>query len=518
MSARRRESRVPRATARVPAGLLAAALEAQSAGVFIAGRRAGPHGLKILFANAALATLTGRALRELVGASHGTLHAGRAEVARVRRWLPRAVPGQTLVGDGLLARGDGTTINATWSLDPIFDRRARLTHIVATYRDQTERRRLQDALMHTQRLEAVGRLAGGVAHDFNNLLSVINGYCEILAAHVAANPQALRQVAEIHHAGRKAATLTQQLLAFSRRQPLNARVINLNTLVQENAAILRRLLGDTGTLDLELAPDLPNVRTDPDRFQQVLLNLVLNARDALRTQGRIVVRTAVSRLTPSRHRRFTDIPRGRYVALSVTDNGTGMNAETQKHLFEPFFTTKPEGKGTGLGLALVYGVVHQSGGTISVQSSLGTGSSFEVLLPAVDEPVSARPPAIVPLRSLRGTENVLLVERDDVVRKMVAGILTADGYRVQAVPSFAELGREKRQARPCQLLIAPIAGDGERFARRLLTAQPALRILRTGKSDQKTPVSWIGVNRQAVIKKPFALSDLVFAARKLLDA
>ncbi len=504
------------AAARVPVGLLASALEAQGAGVFVAGRRIGPRGLKILFANSALAALTGRARRDLVGQPHGTLHAGRAEVARVRRWLPRAVPGQSLVGDGLLTRGDGTTINATWSLDPIFDRGRRLTHIVATYRDQTERRRLQDALMHTQRLDAVGRLAGGVAHDFNNLLSVINGYCEILAAHVAANPQALRQVAEIHHAGRKAATLTQQLLAFSRRQPLNARIINLNTLVLENAAILSRLLGDAGTFELELAPDTPNVRTDPDRFQQVLLNLVLNARDALRSNGRIVVATGVTMLASGRHRRITDTPPGRYVALRVTDNGTGMNAETQKHLFEPFFTTKP--KGTGLGLALVYGVVHQSGGTISARSEPGAGSTFEVLLPAVDEPVSTRPPAIMPLRSLRGTENVLLVERDEVVRKMVAGILTTDGYRVHAVPSCAELGREKRYARPCQLFIGPIAGDGERFARKLLTAQPALRILRTGQNDQKAPVPWVGANRQAVIKKPFALSELLFAARKLLDA
>jgi PAS domain S-box-containing protein len=502
----------------VPASQLAAALEAQSAGVFVAEARPGPRGLKMIFANAALAALTGRTQSDLVGQPHGLLHAGRAEMARVRRWLPRAVPGQSLGGDGLLVRGDGTRISATWSLDPIFSRKGRLTHVVATYRDQTERRRVQDALMHTQRLEAVGRLAGGVAHDFNNLLSVINGYCEILAAHVAANPQALRQVAEIHHAGRKAATLTQQLLAFSRRQPLNARVINLNVLVEENAAILRRLIGDAGTLELELAPALSNVRTDPDRFQQVLLNLVLNARDALRPQGRIVVHTAEHLLTPGHLRRHGDLPAGRYVALSVADNGTGMNAETQKHLFEPFFTTKPEGKGTGLGLALVYGVVNQSGGSIVVQSAPGVGSTFEVLLPAVDEPVSAPPPAIAPLRSLRGTENVLLVEHDEVVRKMVAGILTTDGYRVHAVSSFAGLGREKRPARPWQLLIAPIAGEGDRFARKLLGAQPALRILRTGQNDQKAPVSWIAANRQAVIKKPFALSELLFAARKLLDA
>ena len=516
MSAARRAPRT--AAARVPVALLAAALRAQSAGLFIAGRRAGARGLKILFANDCLGAMTGRAVRDLVGRPHGVLHADRAELARVRRWLSRAVSGQPLVGDGPLARADGSTISAAWSLDPIFDPRGRLTHVVATYRDQTERRRLQDALMHAQRLDAVGRLAGGVAHDFNNLLSVINGYCEILAAHVSANPQALREVAEIHHAGRKAATLTQQLLAFSRRQPLNARVINLSALVRENSAILSRLLGEAGTLELDLAPDTPNVRTDPDRFQQVLLNLVLNARDALGATGRIVVRTAVRGVRPARNRRATATPPGPYVALTITDNGTGMDAETQKHLFEPFFTTKPEGKGTGLGLALVYGVVQQSGGTISVRSAPGAGSTFEVLLPAVDEPVSELPQAVAPLRSLRGTENVLLVERDEVVRKMVAGILTADGYRVHAAGSFAEFDGEKRAARSCQLLIAPIAGEGERFARRLLAARPSLRVLRTGQNDQRAPVPWIAVRRQAVIKKPFALSELLFAARKLLDA
>ena len=440
MSASRRDSRAPRAAERVPAALLAAALAAQSLGVLIAARRIGARGLKILFANESLGAMTGHAPRDLVGQPLGVLHADHADVARLRRWLPRATPGQPLVGDGILARADGTTISAAWSIDPMFNSRGRLTHVVATYRDQTERRRLQDALMHAQRLDAVGRLAGGVAHDFNNLLSVINGYCEILAAHVSANPQALREVAEIHHAGRKAAALTQQLLAFSRRQPLNASVINLGDLVRENAAILRRLIGDAGTLDLDLASDTPNVRTDPARFQQVLLNLVLNARDALRDGGRIVVSTAAREIKPALHHRTTDTPPGRYVALAVADNGSGMSAETQEHLFEPFFTTKPEGKGTGLGLALVYGVVQQSGGIITVNSTLGTGSTFEVLLPAINEPISEPPPTVAPLRSLRGTENVLLVEHDDVLRKMVAGILTADGYRVHAVQSFAELG------------------------------------------------------------------------------
>jgi len=418
----------------------------------------------------------------------------------------------------LIARADGTTVTAAWSFDPLCDARGRCTHIVATYRDQTERRRLHEALVHAQRLDAVGRLAGGVAHDFNNLLSVINGYCEMLAAHVATNPQALRDVAEIHNAGRKAAALTQQLLAFSRRQPLNARVINLTSLVAENAEILRRLIGEAGVLDLDLAADLANVRTDPAQFQQVLLNLVLNARDALRDNGRIIVRTANRDIRPGLNRRATDTPPGRYAVLTVSDNGTGMDAETQKHLFEPFFTTKPEGKGTGLGLALVYGVVQQSGGYITVKSEVLAGSTFEVYLPIATAPVEEVRATVAPLPSMRGSESVLLIEKDDIVRKMVAGILTADGYRVTAANSFVDATRELPPQQPLHLLISTVAGDGEKFARRLLATHPNLRVLCTGEHEPLSIFPWLRPERQACIHKPYALSELIRMSRKLLDA
>jgi two-component system, cell cycle sensor histidine kinase and response regulator CckA len=504
---------------RVPAALLAAALRAQSEGVFIAERGTAKQGLKIVFANDSFCAMTGHSAAQLVGQLHGVLHTDPVDIARMRKWLPRARPREPLVGDGVLLRADGSTITVAWSFDPLINEAGRVTHVVATYRDQTERRRLHEALVHAQRLDAVGRLAGGVAHDFNNLLSVINGYCEMLAAHVAANPQAMREVAEIHHAGRKAAALTQQLLAFSRRQPFNPRVLNLNTLVRENAEILRRLLGEAGRLQLELASKLPNVRTDPAQFQQVLLNLVLNARDALRDDGRILVSTALREVKAGQHRRSTDTPPGRYVVLSVTDNGTGMDADTQKHLFEPFFTTKPEGKGTGLGLALVYGVVQQSGGYIAVRSALLVGSTFEVLLPATGEPASEPPPPIAPLASIKGSESILMIEDDDVVRKMVAGILTADGYRVTAASSFAELVRSKNAPPVVQLLIAPLGPDGERFARRLHDAQPALRVLCTSQpGGPKVQLKWLPPKHYAVLSKPYALSELLRAARALLDA
>jgi two-component system, cell cycle sensor histidine kinase and response regulator CckA len=263
---------------------------------------------------------------------------------------------------------------------------------------------------------------------------------------------------------------------------------------------------------------VPNVRTDPAQFQQVLLNLVINARDALRDDGRIVVSTSVRETKSVQGRRASDIPPGNYVVLTVADNGTGMDAETKQHLFEPFFTTKPEGKGTGLGLALVYGVVQQSGGYITVRSELLVGSSFEVLLPMVHEPLSDVSTAVAPLQSVRGSETVLLVEEDEVVRKMVAGILTSDGYRVTATKSFSDATRKAPGVRPYQLFIGSLAGEGEKFARRLVETHPSLRILCTAQNDFKLPVPWIASDRQAIINKPYALNELLRAARTLLDA
>ena len=288
--------------------------------------------------------------------------------------------------------------------------------------------------------------------------------------------------------------------------------------MRDNAEILQRLLGEAGRIELDLADTIANVRTDPAQFQQVLLNLVLNARDALRDNGRIVVRVSNREVKAGHNRRATDTPPGHYAVLTVTDNGTGMDAETQKHLFEPFFTTKPEGKGTGLGLALVYGVVQQSSGYITVKSVVLVGSTFEVLLPVVNSPVDEPPASVAPLPSVRGNETVLLVEEDDLVRKMVAGILTADGYRVTAAKTFADASREAAPDWPVQLLIASPMGEGEKFARRLLATYPNLRVLCTSNHDGTPRVPWLPDGRQACIHKPYALSELIRAARKLLDA
>ncbi len=498
--------------------LLAAAFRSQSAGVFIARRPAKGGGLRIVFANDSFRALTGFANKALVGREYTVVHVDRGELERVRAWLPTARRGEPLTGEGFIVRADGGTVLVAWSFDPLCDARGRVTHVIATYRDQTEKRRLQEALVHSQRLDAVGRLAGGVAHDFNNLVSVINGYCEILSLHVGSNPQAVREVTEIHNAGRKAAALTQQLLAFSRRQPFHPRVLNLNGLVQEHAAILRRLIGDAGRLELELSDTLAHVRTDATQFQQVILNLVLNARDALRDKGRVLVRTENRELPPGLNRRATDPAPGHYVALTVSDNGTGMDNETMQHLFEPFFTTKPEGKGTGLGLALVYGVVQQSGGSISVKSELLVGSTFEILLPAVDEPADEPSSAPPSLPSIRGHENVWLIESDEVVRKMVAGMLTADGYRVTAMGSATDAGVRNAPVKAVQLIITTRRSENVALVERIAAQKADLKVLLINDGGEDTPFDVVPADRQARLTKPYALSELLRSTRKLLDS
>jgi two-component system cell cycle sensor histidine kinase/response regulator CckA len=503
-----------------PPKLLAAALEAQADGVFIGEAKATAQGLKIVFVNERLCAMTGRVAKELIGQRHGFLHADASDVIRTRRWERHAQTHRALVGEGNVLTKDGALIYAAWSFSPVTTKRGTITHVVATYRDTTEKRRLQEALVHSQRLDAVGRLAGGVAHDFNNLLSVINGYCEMLAAKVSDRPEALREVNEIHKSGLRAAALTRQLLAFGRRQPMDARITNFNRIVQDNAEIMDRLIGSAGQLEIELDPELGNVRADHTQFQQVLLNLVINARDALRDHGRVTIGTSNRKINPRRNRSSV-VPPGDYVCLSVKDNGTGMDAETQRHLFEPFFTTKAEGKGTGLGLALVYGIVQESNGYVLCHSALLAGSTFEILLPRVREPEDdpARSAPLPLLPATRGHETILLVERDDVVRKMVAGMLTADGYRVLAAETFKQATVVANEAeRPVHLLISDLHGGGDAFARELHGRLPNLRLLSIGNQDIPAAVDWLPASRQSGLAKPYALSEISRAVRMLLDS
>jgi PAS domain S-box-containing protein len=503
------------------APLLAAAVHAQSEGVLIVEKRWLRKGPKLIFANESFCAMTGHTFHGLRTLGLAGLHTEQATLDDLKAWVSGLQRGTVFSGEGGLLRKDGTSVFATWNYCPVHDERGRVTHIVATFRDLTEKRRLQEALVHAQRLDAVGRLAGGVAHDFNNLLSVINGYCEILAAKAVVRRQASRELEEIHLASQKAATLVRQLLAFSRRQAMNPKVISLNQLVRDNAEILSRLLKPARSLALSLDSDALHVRVDPAQIQQVLLNLTINARDALAEGGQVTLTTALREITVEQDSEPDRIPAGRYAVLSVHDNGIGMDAQVQAHLFEPFFTTKEPGQGTGLGLALVYGVVQQSGGHIRVQSAPRIGSTFEIFLPEVREPVQTVSTTIPTLPGTRGRETVLLVEEDDVIRKMVASILTADGYTVLSERTADEgLDIARRLGRPIDLLITQVGGSAGRASEQLIrdiqSEHPKVRLLATCNPDG-VPSEPIPAEAYACVIKPFALSALIKSVRNLLD-
>ena len=513
-----RAFRSTRAPARPSDRLLAAALDTLGEGVIIADGRWERGGFRIAYLNTSICTMTGWSAAELRKRPHGFLHTDSRHLADLRRWRTKATLGRTFTGEGYLTRRDDTRLYCTWTFSLVAGPRGNISHVAITYRDMTAKRTLQDALIHSQRLEAVNRLAGGVAHDFNNLLSVINGYCEILSGKPSIRKDATREIGEIHRAGIQAAGLVRQLLAFSRRQTMDPRVVSLNQLVRDNVGIFAKLLGPGKAISIALDSTSDHVLVDPSQLQQVLLNLTLNARDALSPGGAVAITTANREIGARFHSRVGDTPPGRYVQLCVQDNGRGMDEQTQAHLFEPFFTTKEHGQGTGLGLALVYGVVQQSGGYISVRSAPGVGSTFEILIPEANAPASPVPTSLGPLPSTSGRETILITEADPVVGKMVAGILTTDGYTVLASSSPAKaLQLARRHKLPIDLLICNLQHfDAQKFVRPLHEAHPNLRVVATD-SVPAAPLPWLPREAQTSLAKPYALSSLLHTVRALLD-
>ncbi len=312
----------------------------------------------------------------------------------------------------------------------ITDHDGRAIRMVGTQQDITDLRSLEEQLRQSQKMEAVGRLAGGIAHDFNNLLTAINGYCDLILEDLSAQDPLRPDLLEIRRAGERAATLTRQLLAFSRKQVLEPRVINLNTIVQNMDNMLRRLLGEDIELHTHFQPNVGLVKADPGQLEQVILNLAVNARDAMPKGGKLTIETSNAVLDEDYARTHQTVVPGFYTLLAVSDTGCGMDSETQAHLFEPFFTTKDPGKGTGLGLSMVYGIVKQSGGSIWVYSEPNQGSTFKIYLPSLQEtrePDASQEP---PEKLANGSETVLVVEDENAVRSFTRMVLQRSGYQV----------------------------------------------------------------------------------------
>ncbi len=383
-------------------------------------------------------------------------------------------------------------------------------------------RQSQEQLRQSQKMEAIVQLAGGIAHDFNNLLTVITGYSELMLQTLAADDLHRGNIEQIRQAGERAAALTRQLLAFSRKQVLAPTVLDLNAVVTNMDSMLRRVIGEDIELVSVPAPGLGRVQADQGQLEQVIVNLAVNARDAMPQGGRLTIETANVELDDAYARRHVSVKPGPYVMLAVSDTGCGMDAETQSRIFEPFFTSKERGKGTGLGLATVYGIVKQSGGNVWVYSEPGQGATFKIYLPRIEETVMTVEPESAPLQAPRGSETVLLVEDEEGVRTLVRTILQTNGYTVLE----ARHGKEAffisgRHEGPIHLMVTDVVMpgmSGQELADRLKSSRPDMKVLfLSGYTDEAVVRHGVLKPGTAFLQKPFTPGRLARKARLVLD-
>jgi two-component system, cell cycle sensor histidine kinase and response regulator CckA len=389
--------------------------------------------------------------------------------------------------------------------------------------DVTEKRILERQLQMAAKMEAVGRLSGGIAHDFNNLLGVIIGYSQLLKRKLDAKSPLLEQAEEIEKAGKRAAALTRQLLAFSRQQVLTPAVLSLNDLVTDMVKMLPRLIGEDIAVSTSMASDLGSVKADRGQIEQVIMNLAVNARDAMPDGGKLLIKTSNRVLDQAYARQHAGARPGQYVMLEVTDSGMGMDAETLTHIFEPFFTTKVVGKGTGLGLATVYGVVKQSEGYIWVDSEPGKGASFQVFLPKVDEEKTDDVSATKGQGKVAsGSETILLVEDSDPLRKLTQSFLESSGFQVLVARNGEEaLQVAGRHSEKIHLLVTDVVMpgiNGRVLAERLLAKQRGMKVLFiSGYTDSFIAVHGVLERGMALLNKPYTEEELLERVRKVLD-
>lgn len=395
-----------------------------------------------------------------------------------------------------------------------------LRNVTQRKRSEQERSSLEEQLRQAQKLESIGRLAGGIAHDFNNLLTVINGYSGLLLGRLRLGDPFLESVEEIHRAGERAARMTRQLLAFSRKQVLQTQVLDLNRVVAEIQPMLARLVGEDVEVSVQLHPVAATVVADPLQLEQVLLNLAVNSRDAMAHGGKLEIKTAIAELNANDVQAHPGAHAGRYVVLTVSDDGAGMNEDTLRHIFEPFFTTKEAGKGTGLGLAMVQGIVAQTSGFIQVRSQPGEGATFRIHLPEVDEvPVEVKKEDAG--KALRGQETLLVVEDQPEVRRYVATALRSYGYRViQASGAEEALLLCEAERGRVDLVLTDVVmpnSSGKDLADRLEERWSGISVLfMSGYTGEAIVGHGIGIRSTNLIQKPFTPEQLAIRVRDVL--
>ena len=420
-----------------------------------------------------------------------------------------------------MVTNDGRVIEVATNGSPVFAKDGQLLCYQGTDRDVTEEKQAEARLLQARKMESVGRLAGGVAHDFNNLLTVINGYGQLALDRISEDDPVRAHLEEICKAGDRAASLTRQLLAFGRKQVLNPKLLELNAVLIEMDPMIGRLVGEDISLRLDLYPNAGQIHADQHQIEQVVMNLVANARDAMPGGGELTIRTACAHWDQEKAALHPGAAAGRYAVLQVSDTGTGMDESTRQRVFEPFFTTKDVGQGTGLGLSIVHGIVEQSGGFIEIETEPGKGAAFTVYLPSAGAPAS-HPDAAPAARAGAGRETVLLVEDQAEVRRYAAEVLSALGYRViQAEGAGQALLLCEKASRPIDLLLTDVVMpllNGKELASRLKPLQPGIRVLyMSGYADDSITRNDLLEQGAHFIEKPFGPNQLAEAVRNALD-
>ncbi|MGD0093673.1 MAG: PAS domain S-box protein [Planctomycetota bacterium] len=475
----------------------------------------------ILYVNPAFEKISGYTRAEALGQNPRILKSGKQDAEFYRRMWDTLGRGVVWHGRLINKKKDGTLYEENVTISPVRDTTGRIVNYISLQLDVTHEAQLETQLRQALKMEAVGRLAGGMAHDFNNILSVVLGYSLMALGEMAADDPLRKKLEAVVRAGERGAALTRQLLIFSRKQVVQPKVLGLNPLVTDFEKMLRRLIGEDIKVTLALAPDAGHIRADPGHIEQVIMNLCVNARDAMPKGGKLLIETANVTLDEAYARVHPDVGPGLHVMLAVSDTGSGMSSEVLSHLFEPFFTTKELGKGTGLGLSVVYGIVKQSGGSIAVYSEVGQGTTFKVYLPRVDPAApTSGPRAAVAVVEARG-ETVLVVDDDKDIRNMVQETLQHLGYKVLVgAGSQHALRLAEGHTGPLHLLVTDVVMpdlSGKELAERVLAKHPQVKVLfMSGYTDNVMLNHGVNWEKLSFIEKPFTPTTLARKVREVL--
>ncbi len=485
-------------------------------------------GGEIIYVNPAFELITGYSQDEVISKNAFTFGRDILGIINSPEIKDALMKGDTWKGDVIARHKKGHNISLESIFSPLVDSRGRVVNVVVLGRDVSTERRLAEQLRQAQKLEAVGQLAGGIAHDFNNLLTVINGYAEFALGQTENLSVMMNALREIQKAGKRAASLTSQLLGFSRKQIMKPREIDVNQIIRETDKMLNRLIGEDISITMELAPDLKSILADPGQIQQILINLTVNARDAIRHEDNrnnnkmIVIGTSNFEIDEDFIKNFPGSKKGRYIRIRFQDNGIGIEPKLQDKIFEPFFTTKEVGEGTGLGLSMIYGIVKQNHGNIYVESEKGKGTCFYIYWPVLKQTRKCDNDTRVIGKLARGHERVLVVEDDISVREFAVEALRSLGYVVfEASDGVRAIDKTVKENLDFDILMTDIVMPdmgGRELAERMQELRPGVKVLFTsGYTDDSKLIEGVIEKNLPFLQKPYSVSDLTSKLRNILD-